>query len=197
VFSSFSLEERQGDRDDGVSSFCGVPALGSSPLFPFTGCFHTPLAHSLALTATRKRQASSCLPRHRQAVRLQCVTDVSIAGPPCSSPEERAPLIAIACPMLSSLDERQWIETMAFHCFAACPSLNHHRCFLSLDVSTLCLLTSPRSPQPASDCANSCLPGNKQAVRLQCFCHWRVTDAFTAGPPCPPPGERAVLIGIA
>ena len=40
-------------------------------------------------------------------------------------------------------------------------------------------------------------PGRLQAMRLQCFYHWRVTDvftavSFTAAPPCPPPREVGV-----
>ena len=55
-----------------VSSFCGASALGSSPLFPLL----FPHAARPPLHVHREPQASDqtdcCLPRHRQAVRLQC-----------------------------------------------------------------------------------------------------------------------------
>jgi hypothetical protein len=126
-------------------------------------------------------------------------TDVSIAGPPCSPPGERTSLIAIAWPVLSSfsLDERQGIETGAFHRFAARPPLECHRCF------HCCFRTPPcHSPHPASDQASSCLPRHRQAVRLRCFKHWRVIDAFQRcfhrWPALPSTeGERAPLMLIA
>ena len=83
---------------------------------------------------------------------------------------------------------------MAFHRFAARPPLDHHRCF------HCCFHTppSPRSLQPASDQTDRCLPRHRQAVRVRCFCHWRVTDAFHR---CfrlaLHRGERASLMSIA
>jgi len=82
------------------------------------------------------------------------------------------------------------------------------------------LLTLPRSSRPAAERADRCLPPacashlpvrgtqtgadrrHRQAVGLQCFCHWCVTGCFhrcfpLLFPPCPPPGERAPLITIA
>ena len=42
------------------------------------------------------------------------------------------------------------------------------------------LLNPPRSLQPTSDQIDCCLPGHRQALRLRCFYHCRVTDVFTA-----------------
>ncbi len=109
---------------EGASSFCGVLALGSSPLF----------AHPRMRTPPRSPRPASdqvdcCLPRHRQAVRLRCfchwrVTDVFPAGPPCPPLEGRAALMTIACPTFSSLDERQGIKRGHFIVLrCACPRI--------------------------------------------------------------------------
>jgi hypothetical protein len=98
-------------------------------------CFHT--LPCLCIPHAHRIPQATSLPRHRQAMRLQCfyhwcVIGAFIAASPCSPPRgERAPLMLIACPVFSSfsLDERQWIETMALHRFAARQPLDHHRCF--------------------------------------------------------------------
>ena len=106
VFSSFSLDESQWDRDEDVSSFCDVSTLGSSPLFSLLFPHFALPAHFSTLTTTRKRpgiflsaeaQAGSeiavFLPL---ACRRMCPPMFSTAGPPCPPPGERAVLIGIA-----------------------------------------------------------------------------------------------------
>ena len=89
--------------------------------------------------------------------------------------------MAIAYPTFSSLDERQGIETRTFHRFAVLPPSDHHSCFLSLDVSTRrpAHFSTLTAISQASDQTDCCLPRHRQAVRLQCFCHWIITGCFS------------------
>jgi hypothetical protein len=158
----------------------------------------TPRTPRLHIPHARRDPQAASLPRHRQAVGLQCfchwrVTAVSIATPPCPPPwgacivdchcligdfdpwrmtkgSRRGHFIVLRC-------VRPWIIHRCFHC---------------------CFHTPPRAllhahRDPARERADCCLPRHRQAVRLQCFYHWRVTDVFTGvsftdAPPCSPPG---------
>jgi len=85
---------------------------------------------------------------------------------------------------------------MAFHRFAVA-----HPWIItavSTVVSTPRLPTSPRSPQPATDRADRCLPQHRQAVGLQCFYHWRIADAFHRCPTLLSTGGsvRRCLLGV-
>jgi hypothetical protein len=98
-----------------------------------------------------------------------------------STEGERASLIAIACPVFSSfsLDERQWIETMAFHRFAVRPPLDHHRCFHTPPVHFSTLATPRKRPLSAEAQA-----GGGVAVSQALACHRCFPRMF---PPCSQP----------
>ncbi len=69
--------------------------------------------------------------------------------------EERAPLMAIACPVFSSfsLGERQLIETRTFHRFAVCKPSDHHCCFQTpLCSPTLATTRSRPERLPSTAC---------------------------------------------
>ena len=77
---------------------------------------------------------------------------LSTDAPPCSPPGGAC---GVACSVFPSfpLDERHGIETRAFHRFAVRPPSDHHRCFLSLDVSTPRIPHTHRDPQPTRQIA--------------------------------------------
>ena len=78
---------------------------------------------------------------------------------PFTEGERAALMFIIACPMLSSLDERQGIETKGI--LESSP-------LFPLLFSHPALLTHAHR-HPASDQASSYLPRHRQAVGLQCF----------------------------
>ena len=98
---------------------------------------------------------------------------------------ERASLMVIACPMFSSLDERQGIKRGRFIVLRV-SALGSSPLFPLLFPHFACSIPPLTAISQASNQVDCCLPRHRQAVRLQCFYHWRVTDVSIAGPPCPP-----------